>query len=93
MPYFQPSLRTGTPRVFDMLLLCLDEPGPTVPANTVTAFLDEYFSLCEKDFDISVDTDFRALRQRAAGLNADGRVPLWPLDRLSDVPRFHRVTS
>ncbi|WP_250279994.1 GNAT family N-acetyltransferase [Frankia sp. Cppng1_Ct_nod] len=93
MPFFQPSLRPGLSRVFDMLLICLDESGPTVPTPAVTAFLEEYFELCEGSAAVSADADFLALRRGACEAEADGRLPLWPLDRVPEIPRFRRASA
>ncbi len=87
MPFFQPSLRPGIPRVFDMLLICPGETMPTVPARTVSAFLDEYFELCEGSEARIVDPDYQELR-RFAERGDGGRLPLWPLDRVREIPRF-----
>ncbi|NUS11611.1 MAG: GNAT family N-acetyltransferase [Streptomyces sp.] len=52
VPYFQPSLRPGAPRVPGMLLAVLTtapEPAdaPAVPSGPVRAFMTEYFQHCE----------------------------------------------
>jgi GNAT superfamily N-acetyltransferase len=52
LPYFQPSLRPGAPRVPGMLLALLAAAPelagrPTVPAEPVRAFMTEYFQQCE----------------------------------------------
>jgi GNAT superfamily N-acetyltransferase len=87
IPFFQPSLRPGLPRVFDMLLICVGETALMVPAGIVSAFLDEYFEICEGGDVITADADYRALRgfsERGDG----GSLPLWPLDRVPEIPRF-----
>lgn len=93
MPYFQPALRPGLHRVADMLLICLDEAASEVPASVVGTFLDEYFSECEGPGVIATEPDYQALRGslRAQGepdRGGDTAIPLWPLDRFPDVPRF-----
>lgn len=53
VPYFQPRLRKDLPRVYHMILGVIPPDGVTppeaVPGHQVTAFLEEYFSLCEGD--------------------------------------------
>jgi GNAT superfamily N-acetyltransferase len=85
MPYVQPSLRDGSPRVRDMLLISYGTLGGSVPAEVVISFLNDYYSICESPA-VHSDPEFQALLRWAAG---DGeRIPLWPLDRYADVPRF-----
>jgi GNAT superfamily N-acetyltransferase len=51
IPYFQPRLRKDLPRGYHMMLGVIppDEvtPSQTMPGHQVTAFLEEYFGLCE----------------------------------------------
>ncbi len=94
MPYFQPVLRPGLRRVADMLLICLDEAAPTVPTSVVGMFLDEYFGEREGPEVIAAEPDYQALRGSLRAHDEPGcgggdtAIPLWPLDRLPDVPRF-----
>ncbi len=90
MPFFQPSLRPGVPRVFDMLLICPGETVPAVPAKVVGTFLDEYFELCEGGEVLTTDPEYQALQRFSEG-DDDGLLPLWPLDRLPEIPRFIEV--
>ncbi|WP_322777948.1 GNAT family N-acetyltransferase [Frankia sp. Cas4] len=91
MPFFQPSLRPDVPRVFDMLLICLGETAQTVSAKIVSVFLDEYFELCEGSEVLTADPDYQVLRQFCQR-GDDGRLPLWPLDRVAEIPRFIEVS-
>jgi GNAT superfamily N-acetyltransferase len=83
LDYFQPALGPGMSRVRGMLLICLDSPEHTVPADAVVAFLDEYMTLCEGAEAVRSDPEYRALRDRAAALGPD--IPLWPISRAAEV--------
>jgi GNAT superfamily N-acetyltransferase len=85
MPYVQPSLREGSPRVRDMLLICYGSLRESVPADVVSSFLNEYYAICEGPA-VRFDPEFQALLRWAAG--DGGRIPLWPVDRYADVPRL-----
>jgi GNAT superfamily N-acetyltransferase len=89
VPYFQPSLRPGLPRVPGMLLICLgagSDPAPDrVPAAVVGAFLEEYFTGCEGAANLGTDPDYQALRAAVDGW-PDNAIPLWPLDRADALP-------
>lgn len=64
MPYFQPRLSSDLPRAYHMLLGVIPPIGATVPAalpaSRVTAFLREYFELCEGP-SVHGDPELRAL--------------------------------
>lgn len=51
MPYFQPRLSNDLPRAYHMFLGVIPPIGvtlpPALPASRVTAFLSEYFEVCE----------------------------------------------
>jgi hypothetical protein len=51
MPYFQPRLSSDLPRAYHMFLGVIPPIGVTLPAalaaERVSAFLREYFELCE----------------------------------------------
>jgi GNAT superfamily N-acetyltransferase len=84
MPYFQPSLRLGSPRVYDMLLICYGD-GDSVPSETVITFLSEYFEACE-GVQVLTNPEFQKLLNYARR-DTEG-IPLWSLDRYPDVTRF-----
>lgn len=83
MPYFQPALRPGSPRVPDMLLIAFTETEESVPGEVVYRFLHEYFAACEGQR-ACTDPAVHALLDwtRRDG----GRVPLWPVERFRDLP-------
>jgi GNAT superfamily N-acetyltransferase len=85
MPYFQPSLRSGSPRARDMLLIACGAAGDAVPGAIVGGFLTEYFELCEGE---SALTDPEVLALLDWTSRDAGGVALWPLARFSDLPRF-----
>jgi hypothetical protein len=84
LPYFQPSIGNGLPRVRGMLLVCLDAGYESVPKDTVLAFLDQYLK-SEEGFDVSTaDAEYLDLR---AQVNAwPDEIPLWPLSRVTELP-------
>ena len=91
IPYVQPSLRTGFPRVADLLLITLGTDATDVDGSLIAAFLDEYYRLCEGDNVVEGDPAYRELRAAATGGPA-GRLPLVPLARLTEA-RPDRVSA
>jgi GNAT superfamily N-acetyltransferase len=81
IPYVQPSLRPGSPRVDGLLLIAIQAPGPDVDGRLVGDFLDEYYGGCEGDEVVAKDPAYRALRSAALG-GESGRLPLLPLSDL-----------
>ncbi|MGH3831328.1 MAG: hypothetical protein ACRDRS_12930 [Pseudonocardiaceae bacterium] len=81
LPYAQPSLRPGSPRVDEMLLITIGAPGPDIDGALVTAFLDEYYSLCEGEDVVRTDPAYLAMRAAALG-DEHSRLPLLPLSAL-----------
>ncbi len=81
-PYFQPSLRPGSPRVPGMLLLRLDSGG-AVPPAPLRDFLVEYFEECEGSGPHD-DPAVASLVARVAALGDPGR--LWPIARYTELP-------
>lgn len=85
VPYFQPRLRPGAPRVPGMLLAVLaTAPGlagrPTVPSEPVRAFMREYFRQCEGGV-----PDDPAAAALLAAMAPDG-IRLLPTDDPAAVP-------
>lgn len=80
VPYFQPSLRPGAPRVPGMLLAQLTPTPDPVPAAPVRAFMTEYFEQCEG----GVPTD-PATTALFAALSSEG-IPLLPLTDPAALP-------
>lgn len=80
LPYVQPSLRPGSPRVDNLLLITLGTAAPSVDGPTVAAFLTEYFEGCEGEEAVRADPGFLALH--AAALGEGGRLRLHPLAAL-----------
>lgn len=81
LPYVQPSLRPGLPRVDGLLLIAINAPGTDVDGHVIAAFLDEYYGLCEGHEAVRADPSYLALRTAALG-DAQGRLPLLPLSAL-----------
>lgn len=81
LPYVQPSLRPGSPRVDGMLLIAIGVPGPDVDGSLVAAFLDEYYGLCEGEEVVRTDPTYLALHAAALG-DEQGRLPLLSLSAL-----------
>lgn len=81
LPYVQPSLRPGSPRVDGLLLIAIRPPGADVDGSLIAAFLDEYYALCEGDEVTRMDLAYRALRVAARG-DEYGRLSLLPLSAL-----------
>ncbi len=82
IPYAQPSLRPGMPRVEDMLLITIPsaiDPAPDLDGTLVAAFLEEYFHTCEG---VDVDSEPNYLSRRAAALGPAGSLALVTLDDL-----------
>ena len=83
VPYFQPSLRPGSPRVPGMLLLRLDANGTTDP-DVPRTFLREYFLGCEGPLSLEDEAVISLVEN--AGALADPAA-LWPPSRYTDLPR------
>jgi hypothetical protein len=82
IPYAQPSLRPGSARVENMLLITIPsaiDPRPIVDGTLVAAFLEEYFHGCEGR-DVDRDPDYIAMR--TAALGHEGRLAVVTLDNL-----------
>jgi GNAT superfamily N-acetyltransferase len=79
LPYVQPSLRPGSPRVDGLLLITLLAGGDAVDGQLVAAFLDEYYEACEGAGVVADDPVYRSLRAAAV---ADGRLPLLAMSEL-----------
>lgn len=82
LPYVQPSLGPGTPRVDGMLLLRLDA-NPGVTGDTLAAFLADYFAQHEGPEALD-DPVVARLVAGARALDLDDG--LWSVDRWPDVP-------
>jgi GNAT superfamily N-acetyltransferase len=81
VPYVQPSLRPGSPRVRNLLLITVPSRArvdDSIDGHLVANFLTEYFTTCEGD-DVEGDETFSKLRAAARG---DGRLRLRRLDEL-----------
>ncbi len=81
-PYFQPCVRPGSQRVYDMLLVKLGGTArslraspPGVPAHIVAAFLREYFSE-EED---TRDADAGDLQWLMEAYEGKGSIPVLPV--------------
>ncbi|AEE47227.1 GNAT family N-acetyltransferase [Cellulomonas fimi] len=85
LPYVQPSLSPGAPRVEGMLLLRLDAT-PGVPGAVLGAFLADYVTAHEGPAGLE-DPVVAGLVAQAAALDLDD---LWPVDRWEDVVRPSR---
>jgi GNAT superfamily N-acetyltransferase len=97
MPYFQPQIRPGAGRVYDMMLIALgwrssvyrtSADGDTIHGRVVRAFLDEYFEVCEGPGLLETDAEYGLLRsftERPEGIR------LLPLHRYRDVPVLDRA--
>ena len=81
LPYAQPALRPGCPRVDGLLLITISAPEPDIDGALVAAFLDEYYSSCEGEEIVRTDPAYLALRATALG-DEQGRLPLLPLSAL-----------
>lgn len=79
IPYSQPSLRPGSPRVDDLLLITIPSalPATELDGRLVRAFLDEYYEACEGEDVVADDPSYRSLRDAVPD-----RVPL---SRLGDL--------
>jgi GNAT superfamily N-acetyltransferase len=66
LPYAQPALRPGSPRVDGMLLITLGTTKENVDGRTVAAFLEEYFVGCEGE-EVRSDPAFTELYALALG--------------------------
>jgi GNAT superfamily N-acetyltransferase len=92
MPYFQPEVREGAGRVYDMLLLALhvdasitriEEDETRIDGKVVAGFLDEYFTLAEGSEVLADDPEYQSLRAQA---DRPEGVLLLPLARYREVP-------
>jgi GNAT superfamily N-acetyltransferase len=82
IPYMQASLRPGSPRVLDLLLITIPSaiPSPeSVDGGLIAEFLDEFFLSCEGESAITQEKDFLALRKAASEA---GSLSLVGLDEL-----------
>ncbi|GAA4626512.1 hypothetical protein GCM10023196_035050 [Actinoallomurus vinaceus] len=84
VPYFQPALGQGLPRVRGLLLIGHALDGAAVPGAHLVRFLDRYLAECEGPEAVRSDAEYLALRKRIESW--PGEVPLWPMSRLSEVP-------
>ncbi|MFA1549451.1 GNAT family N-acetyltransferase [Actinomadura chokoriensis] len=92
VPYFQPSLRPGQPRVRDMFLISFDVDRDRVPAEPLLRYLEHYVRECEgEDVVLRGDPGYNALR--TAIMAWGDWIPLWPLSRLDEVPRLDDGTN
>lgn len=82
LPYVQPSLSPGAPRVDGMLLLRLDAT-PDVPGDALAEFLADYYAQSEGSGALA-DPEVVALLDAARAVDLDA---LWPVDRWADVAR------
>jgi GNAT superfamily N-acetyltransferase len=85
LPYIQPSLRPGSPRVRNLLLIAVPKDGPLpgdAPSSLIRDFLREYFSACEGDVTAD-DADVNLMLSAAP----DERIPLLSLSHLDVVRR------
>lgn len=81
VPYVQPSLRPGSPRVGNLLLITVPSRAPvdeSIDGHLVADFLTEYFTECEGG-GVEADEGFARLR---AAARADGQLRLRRLDEL-----------
>jgi GNAT superfamily N-acetyltransferase len=92
IPYFQPEVREGAGRVYDMLLLVFhfnasvsraEKDGTRIDGKVVAGFLDEYFTLAEGPEVLADDPEYRSLRAQA---DRPEGVSLLPLARYREVP-------
>ncbi len=81
VPYRQPSMGRGLPRVPWMFLISLDPDRQSIPRDMVLDFLDEYIEATGVSTD---DPEHRALR--GAIESYPDEVQLWPLSRFTDMP-------
>jgi GNAT superfamily N-acetyltransferase len=81
VPYAQPALREGSPRVENLLLIAVAPHAPELDGNVVADFLDEYFAACEGPRVLTEDPQVRAIREAARGAPG-GRLRLVSLDGL-----------
>ena len=79
IPYTQPSLRPGSPRVEDLLLITIPSALSLteLDGGLLRAFLDEYFESCEGPEVVTSDPSYLGLRG-----SVPDRLPLTGLDRL-----------
>ncbi|MDC7122261.1 GNAT family N-acetyltransferase [Cellulomonas fimi] len=82
LPYVQPSLSPGAPRVDGMLLLRLDAT-PGLTGDALAAFLADYYAEAEGPGAVA-DAQVVRLLDAARALDLDA---LWPVDRWADVAR------
>ena len=79
IPYAQPSLRPGSPRVDNLLLITMPSAGTDteLDGGLVRAFLDEYYDVCEGPDVVANDPAYRSLRDHVPDV-----VPLVGLSEL-----------
>ncbi|MDT7765409.1 MAG: hypothetical protein QOC63_4829 [Mycobacterium sp.] len=82
LDYVQPSLRAGSPRVENLLLITIKAPGTGIQGQLVADFLAEYYAACEGHQVLRDDPAFVSLRQAAQGDQSGWlrSVPLQDLD-------------
>lgn len=81
LDYAQPSLRPGSPRVENLLLIALGTVAGDLDGRLVAEFLEEYYAACEGEYAVRSDPAFAALRDAARG-DERGRLALHPLAEL-----------
>lgn len=81
VPYSQPSVGRGLPRVPGMFLISLDPDRRSIPRDVVLEFLDEYVEATDSGLD---DPEHRALRGAIEAYPDE--VLLWPMSRYADMP-------
>ena len=85
LPYAQPALRPGSPRVDGMLLITLGTTRDDVDGRTVAAFLEEYFVGCEGE-EVRRDPAYTTLHELALG-DSHNRLALHPATDLDAARR------
>lgn len=84
LPYVQPSLKPGSPRVGGLLLISIDTTKSDLEGTLVAEFLEAYYSLCEGKKVVNEDPMYLSLHAAALG-DERGRLPLLPLTALRTV--------
>jgi GNAT superfamily N-acetyltransferase len=82
LDYVQPSLREGSPRVENLLLITVKTPGTGIEGQLIADFLAEYYAACEGHRMLRSDPAFVSLSQAAQGDQSGWlrSVPLQDLD-------------
>lgn len=81
VPYTQPSVGRGQPRVPGMFLISLGPDVQAIPRDALLDFLDEYMDSMGSSTE---DPEHGALRGAIESLQAE--IPLWPLSRVAEMP-------